>query len=154
MDNYTLTSKGRPRLGDGQETRIYDVMEELGHGPVTSDQIVKQCEYRRYGSLLQTEPSIRNSVEWHLRNWLKRGIAQRVKTHLLARNNLGITCHPTGASSYDAPNPGNFTTVEWSPLLPGVSMSRFVVERSLQAAAGRSLRTEKQCERDQLLKAE
>jgi hypothetical protein len=77
MDTYTLTSKARPRLGDGQETRLYDVMEELGDGPVTLDQIVKQCEYRRYGSLLKTEPSIRNSVEWHLRNWLKRGIVKK-----------------------------------------------------------------------------
>jgi len=52
-------------------------MEELGDGPVTLDQIVKQCEYRRYGSLLKTELSIRNSVEWHLRNWLKRGIVKK-----------------------------------------------------------------------------
>jgi hypothetical protein len=71
MDPYSLTSKARPRLGDGQATRLYDVMEELGGGPVTLDQIVKLCEYRRYGSLLRTEPSIRSSVEWHLRNWLK-----------------------------------------------------------------------------------
>jgi len=77
MDSYTLISKARPRLGDGQETRLYDVMEELGDGPVTLDQIVKQCEYRRYGSLLKTELSIRNSVEWHLRNWLKRGIVKK-----------------------------------------------------------------------------
>ena len=40
--------------------------------------IVKQCEYRRYGSLLKTEPSIRNSVELHLRNWLKRGIVKKL----------------------------------------------------------------------------
>lgn len=49
MDTYSLISKARPRLGDGQETRLYDVMEELGGGPVTLDQIVKQCEYRRVG---------------------------------------------------------------------------------------------------------
>jgi hypothetical protein len=80
MDAYTLISKARPRLGDGQEARLYDVMEELGDGPVTLEQIAKQCEYRRYGSLLKTEPSIRNSVEWHLRNWLKRGIVKKVST--------------------------------------------------------------------------
>jgi hypothetical protein len=78
MTSYTLTSKARPRLGDGQETRLYDVMEELGDGAVSVDQIVKQCEYRRYGSLLKTEPSIRNSVEWHLRNWVKRGIVKKM----------------------------------------------------------------------------
>ena len=78
MDTYTLTSKARPRLGDGQETRLYEVMEELGDGPVSLDQIVKQCEYRRYASLLKTEPSVRNSVEWHLRNWVKRGIAKKI----------------------------------------------------------------------------
>jgi hypothetical protein len=78
MDTYTLTSKARPRLGDGQETRLYDVMEEFSDGPVSLDQIVKQCEYRRYASLLKTEPSIRNSVEWHLRNWVKRGIVKKV----------------------------------------------------------------------------
>jgi|HubBroStandDraft_3_1064219.scaffolds.fasta_scaffold1521147_1 hypothetical protein len=76
MDTYTLISKARPRLGDGQETRLYDVMEELGGGPVTLDQIVKQCEYRRYRSLLKTEPSVENSVRYHLRNWLKRGIVK------------------------------------------------------------------------------
>jgi hypothetical protein len=42
MNSYTLTSKARPRLGDGQESRLYDVMEELGDGPVSVDQIVKQ----------------------------------------------------------------------------------------------------------------
>ena len=74
MDTFMLTSKARPRLQDGQETRLYDVMEELGGGPATLDQIVKQCEYRRYASLLKTEPSVRNSVTWHLRRWLKWGI--------------------------------------------------------------------------------
>jgi hypothetical protein len=53
-------------------------MEELGDGPVSLDQIVKQCEYRRYASLLKTEPSVRNSVEWHLRNWVKRGIVKKI----------------------------------------------------------------------------
>lgn len=77
MDSYTLTSKARPRLQDGQETRLYDVMEELGGGPVTLTQIVKQCEYRRYASLLKTEPSVEDSVAYHLRNWLKRGIVMR-----------------------------------------------------------------------------
>jgi hypothetical protein len=78
MDTYTLTSKARPRLGDGQETRLYDVMEEFSDGPVSLDQIVKQCEYRRYASLLKTEPSVRNSVEWHLRSWVKRGIVKKI----------------------------------------------------------------------------
>ncbi|MCU1224622.1 MAG: hypothetical protein JWQ42_2715 [Edaphobacter sp.] len=78
MDIYTLTSKARPTLGDGQETRLYDVMEEFSDGPVSLDQIVKQCEYRRYASLLKTEPSVRNSVEWHLRNWVKRGIVKKI----------------------------------------------------------------------------
>jgi hypothetical protein len=77
MGIYTLTSKARPRLQDGQESRLYEVMEELGGGPLTLDQIVRQCEYRRYGALLKTEPSIRNSVAWHLRRWLKRGIVEQ-----------------------------------------------------------------------------
>lgn len=77
MDIYTLASKARPRLQAGQETRLYDVMEELGSGPVTLEQIVKKCEYRRYASLLKTEPSIQNSVTHHLRNWLKRGIVTK-----------------------------------------------------------------------------
>jgi hypothetical protein len=76
MDTFTLTSKARPPLQDGQETRLYDVMEELGGGPATLDQIVKQCEYRRYASLLKTEPSVHNSVTWHLRRSLKRGIVK------------------------------------------------------------------------------
>jgi hypothetical protein len=76
MDTYTLTSKARPRLQDGQETRLYDVMEELGGGPLTLEKIVKQCEYRRYASLLKTEPSIEKSVTYHLRNWLDRGIVK------------------------------------------------------------------------------
>jgi hypothetical protein len=77
MDTCTLTSKATPRLQDGQETRLYDVMEDLGGGPVTLEQIVKQCEYRRYRSLLKAEPSISNSVSWHLRNWLKRGLVKK-----------------------------------------------------------------------------
>lgn len=73
MGTYSLTSKARPKLQGGQETRLYDVMEELGGGPLTLDQIVKQCEYRRYGALLKTA-TVRDSVAWHLRGWLKRGI--------------------------------------------------------------------------------
>jgi hypothetical protein len=77
MDTYTLISKARPSLGEGQETRLDDVMEELGGGPVTLEQIVKQCEYRRYAALLKTEPSIQNSVEYHLRRWLKREVVTK-----------------------------------------------------------------------------
>jgi hypothetical protein len=51
-------------------------MEELGGGPLSLEQIVKQCEYRRYGSLLKTA-SVRDSVVWHLREWLKRGIVEQ-----------------------------------------------------------------------------
>jgi hypothetical protein len=47
METYTLTSKARPRVGLGQATCLYSVMEELGGGPVTLDQIVEKCEYRR-----------------------------------------------------------------------------------------------------------
>jgi hypothetical protein len=78
MGIYKLISQARPRLRDGQETRLYDVLEELGVGPVTLDQIVKQCEYRRYAALLKTEPSVRNSVEYHLRSWTNRGIVERL----------------------------------------------------------------------------
>ena len=78
MDTYKLKSQARSRLQDGQETRLYDVMEELGGGPMTLDQIVKQCKYRRYGALLKSEPSIGNSVMWHLRRWIKRGIVEQL----------------------------------------------------------------------------
>jgi hypothetical protein len=74
METYTLISKARPRLRDGQETRLYDVMEELGGGPVTLEQIVKQCEYRRYQTKTET---VSNSVAWHLRNWVRDGIVQK-----------------------------------------------------------------------------
>jgi hypothetical protein len=77
METYTLTSKARPRVGLGQATCLYSVMEELGGGPVTLDQIVEKCEYRCYASLLRTEPSVRASVEYHLRNWLKDGIVKK-----------------------------------------------------------------------------
>jgi hypothetical protein len=77
METYTLKSKARPStLRDGQETRLYDVMEELGGDSLTLEAIVKQCEYRRYGALLKTE-TIPNSVSWHLRRWLKDGIVQK-----------------------------------------------------------------------------
>lgn len=76
MDTYRLTSKARPRLQDGQETRLYDAMEDLGGGPATLEQIIKQCKHRRYESLLKTE-TIEKSVEWHLGNWLKRGIVTK-----------------------------------------------------------------------------
>jgi hypothetical protein len=52
-------------------------MEELGGGPVTLDQIVEKCEYRGYASLLRAEPSVRASVEYHLKNWLKDGIVKK-----------------------------------------------------------------------------
>lgn len=74
---YTLTSKARPFLEQGQEARLYEVMVELGSGPVTMYEIVKQCELRRYGTLLRTEPSISNSVSFHLRRWVKRGIVKK-----------------------------------------------------------------------------
>lgn len=77
METYTLTSKAREGLRDGQETRLRDVIKELGGGPVTLDQILKQCEYRRYAALLKTEPSVANSVQWHLRSWVKRGIIEK-----------------------------------------------------------------------------
>jgi len=75
MDTYTLKAKARPStLRNGQETRFYDVMEELGGGPVTLEQIVKRCEYRRYQSKTET---VANSVAWHLRNWVRDGIVQK-----------------------------------------------------------------------------
>jgi hypothetical protein len=77
METYTLTSKARPRVGLGQATCLYSVMEELGGGPATLDQIVEKCEYRGYASLLRTEPSVRASVEYHLKNWLKDGILKK-----------------------------------------------------------------------------
>ena len=80
METYTLTSKARPRVGLGQATCLYGVMEELGGGPVTLDQIVEKCEYRRYASLLKTEPSVRASVEYHLKNWLKDGVVKKDAT--------------------------------------------------------------------------
>jgi hypothetical protein len=78
MDIYTLTSPGgRPsQLQGGQETRLYDAMEDLGGGPVSLDQIIKQCKYRRYESLLKTE-TIENSIAWHLRHWVRRGIVEK-----------------------------------------------------------------------------
>lgn len=76
MDTYELTSKAQPRLQDGQETRLYQAMDDLGGGPATFDQIIKQCEYRRYRSLLKTE-TIENSVAWHLRRWIEREIVKK-----------------------------------------------------------------------------
>lgn len=61
MVTYTLISKAKPKLQDGQETRLYEVMEELGGGPLTMDQIEKGCEYRRYRALMKAESSIRKS---------------------------------------------------------------------------------------------
>jgi hypothetical protein len=78
METCTLTSKARPRLQQGQETRLYDVMEELGGGPVTLDQIVKECEYRKYASLLKTA-SVRDSVAWHLRRCVDHRIVRVIE---------------------------------------------------------------------------
>ena len=74
-ENYRLKSEGgRPvNLQDGQETRLYDVMEELMEvlkGPATMDQIVKQAEYRKYQYLLKTETSVERSIRHHFRKWL------------------------------------------------------------------------------------
>ena len=76
MGSYTLTSKARPRLKEGQESRLYTAMEDLNGGPATLEQIVKQCKYRRYESLLKTE-SIEKSIAWHLRNWETLGIVDK-----------------------------------------------------------------------------
>lgn len=77
METYTLTSKKRPHLLGKQQIRLYTVMEDLGGGPVTLYQIVKQCEFRRYETLLRTEASISSSVLFHLRNWMERGIVEK-----------------------------------------------------------------------------
>lgn len=77
METYSLTSKARPRLQSEQETRLYDAIKELGGGPLTLYQIVKQCEFRRYGTLLRKEAPISSSVSFHLRNWLRRGIVEK-----------------------------------------------------------------------------
>lgn len=77
MDTYTLTSKAKPRLSEGQAECLYKVMEDLNGGPATLEQIVEQCECRRFRSLLKTEPSVEASVKYHLRNWLKSGIVTK-----------------------------------------------------------------------------
>jgi hypothetical protein len=74
-EKYRLKSEGgRPaNLQDGQETRLYDVMEELMKalkGPATMDQIVKQAEYRTDQYLLKTETSVERSIRHHFRKWL------------------------------------------------------------------------------------
>jgi hypothetical protein len=78
METYKLTSKGRPAtLGDGQATRLYDVMEELGGGPLTLEQIVEKCEYRKYAALLEKETSVSRSVKFHLNRWRREGYVVR-----------------------------------------------------------------------------
>jgi len=52
-------------------------MEELRGGPVTLDEIVKQCEYRRYGALFKTETSVQTSVIYHLKRWIKLGVVEQ-----------------------------------------------------------------------------
>jgi hypothetical protein len=76
MDTYKLTSKARPRLQSVQETCLYDTMEDLNGRPATLERIIKECKYHHFDSLLKTE-TIENSVAWHLRNWLKRGIVTK-----------------------------------------------------------------------------
>jgi hypothetical protein len=79
METYTLTSKGKPAtLGDGQASRLYDVMEELGGGPVSLQQIVEKSEYRRYAALLKTEMSVSRSVKYHLNRWRREGYVVRI----------------------------------------------------------------------------
>jgi hypothetical protein len=50
-----------PGLLEG-DVRLYDVMEELGDGPLTLHQIVTQCEYRRHGSL--SNQNHQSSIPW------------------------------------------------------------------------------------------
>jgi hypothetical protein len=79
MGTYILASKARPKLMRGQETRLYDVMEGLGGGPLTLAQIVRQCENLSYASLLRTETSVENSVKYHLRRWSKRDLVKKLQ---------------------------------------------------------------------------
>lgn len=75
MEHYKLTSKATEQFDvdkDTQPVRLYRAIEELGglDAPVSLDKIVEKCAYRRYAGLFKTETSIRNSVKFHLKNWL------------------------------------------------------------------------------------
>jgi hypothetical protein len=74
-----LTSKARPAtVGNKQALRVYEVMEELGGGPATTDEIVKLAEYRNYRYLLVTETSVERSIRWHLKGFVRKGWAEQV----------------------------------------------------------------------------
>lgn len=78
MDAYELTSQAWPKLGKGQAEALYKIMlEDLGGGPATMEQILEKCKYRHYEAHLIREKSIQRSVEYHLNNWLKAGIARK-----------------------------------------------------------------------------
>ena len=80
-------------MQDGQETRLYDVMEELMKdlkGPATMatmEQIVKEAEYRKHQYLLKTETSVERSIRHHFRKWLTQ------KTGSSSLEPKGMNCH-------------------------------------------------------------
>jgi hypothetical protein len=79
LESYKLKSKARPAtVGDRQALRVYELMEELGGGPATMEEILKLAEYRKYRFLLVKETSVERSIRYHLRNFVKKGWAQQV----------------------------------------------------------------------------
>jgi len=78
-EKYKLMSKARPAtVGNKQALRVYEVMEELGGGPATMEEIVKLAEYRKFQYLLVKETSVERSIRYHLKQFVKKGWAEQV----------------------------------------------------------------------------
>lgn len=87
METYSLVYQSRPRIKEGQQTILYLAFESLGRGPLTLDQLAKECEARRYRSTFKSNESIagpfelqvHTSIRYHLKDWVERGIVRRNK---------------------------------------------------------------------------
>jgi hypothetical protein len=85
MTTYALTRASRPTISEGQERIVYLVFEAHGGGPLTLDQLARECESRGYRATFKTntsvpgpyEQQVHRSVRYHLRNWIKRGFVAK-----------------------------------------------------------------------------
>jgi repressor of nif and glnA expression len=76
MTTYTLVRWSRPTISEGQGHILYLAFTALGGGPLTLDQLAKECESRGYKATFKTEDNVARSVRYHLNKWIELGLVK------------------------------------------------------------------------------
>jgi len=71
MPRFTLTSKAKPQISRGQQSRLYEAMQAL-NGSAMFDVITAKCKELGYGDLIRFPVTIHASVMHHLHDWETR----------------------------------------------------------------------------------